>query len=396
MTENFDNFFDNLLERVFHSSPNFISDKFSLKYIGTGEGNQRYGYGLYFTDNPKVAEHYTNSFKFRGHEKIYNYTVDIDAKEDELLNYDLSFEEQSAYVKDKLKRLVEHIRSYKWKTYGDGTKGQVVDSKGFPDKTITAFDESDLIEFQKATGKNIYEFVQNDHSSAKKASELFWNAGIKGLKYITQLDRNKPKDEKVSYNFVIFDDSIVEIYDYDETENDYYSEKIEEMTDASVLGNDGPYDTSDARTPAILGTISRKGKIKNKRKIKSKKRKIYSEASKPKSTRVINNFWFSYPLETLSNTAQNVISKYVKPGTMPCCEMGCQDASSFLAKQLKENGVEDIEIHHGFYKDDGHTWLEVEGIIVDPTASQFDDFPNIDESEYHVLEITEYDEIDEF
>jgi hypothetical protein len=55
--------------------------------------------------------------------------------------------------------------------------------------------------------------------------------------------------------------------------------------------------------------------------------------------------------------------------------------------------VQLLEIHHGFYKDEGHTWLEVDGFIVDPTASQFDDYPNIDSSEYTITDITDYEEI---
>lgn len=50
---------------------------------------------------------------------------------------------------------------------------------------------------------------------------------------------------------------------------DIYVEKILlDMTDAGVYGTDGPYDTSDARTPTILGTYSRKGKVKKRKKRK--------------------------------------------------------------------------------------------------------------------------------
>lgn len=158
-----------------------------------------------------------------------------------------------------------------------------------------------------------------------------------------------------------------------------------ENTEASVFGNTGPYDTSDARTPFIIGTFNRRGKVKKKR----KKRKIVKESYTTK----IDTFWFSRPFENLSETARNVILKYVKSGTMPCNEYNCQDASWFLVKQLKENGVDSLEVHNGLYKDNGHTWLNVEGTIVDPTAAQFSDFPKMYESEYESLEIIDYDEI---
>ena len=42
---------------AFHGSPH-VFDKFSMQKIGTGEGAQAYGHGLYFTSEPKVAEGY--------------------------------------------------------------------------------------------------------------------------------------------------------------------------------------------------------------------------------------------------------------------------------------------------------------------------------------------------
>jgi hypothetical protein len=43
--------------KAYHGSP-YDFDKFDLSKIGTGEGAQAYGHGLYFAENPKVAESY--------------------------------------------------------------------------------------------------------------------------------------------------------------------------------------------------------------------------------------------------------------------------------------------------------------------------------------------------
>lgn len=43
--------------RVFHGTPHQV-DKFSTAKIGTGEGAQAYGWGLYFADSKEVADHY--------------------------------------------------------------------------------------------------------------------------------------------------------------------------------------------------------------------------------------------------------------------------------------------------------------------------------------------------
>lgn len=45
----------------------------------------------------------------------------------------------------------------------------------------------------------------------------------------------------------------------------------EEMTDAGVLGADGPYPTEDPRTPFVLGMYSRRGKVKTEKRRKRKK-----------------------------------------------------------------------------------------------------------------------------
>lgn len=43
--------------RLYHGSPHDF-DKFSMDKIGTGEGAQAYGHGLYFADNETVARTY--------------------------------------------------------------------------------------------------------------------------------------------------------------------------------------------------------------------------------------------------------------------------------------------------------------------------------------------------
>ncbi len=45
--------------RAYHGSPHDF-DKFSLSQIGTGEGAQVFGHGLYFAENPATAEYYRN------------------------------------------------------------------------------------------------------------------------------------------------------------------------------------------------------------------------------------------------------------------------------------------------------------------------------------------------
>ena len=50
---------------AYHGSP-YKFDKFSMSKIGTGEGAQAYGHGLYFAENPKVASEYSKNLSFGG------------------------------------------------------------------------------------------------------------------------------------------------------------------------------------------------------------------------------------------------------------------------------------------------------------------------------------------
>jgi hypothetical protein len=43
---------------AFHGTPNTIRGNFDINKVGTGEGNQTFGYGMYFAENPTVAEGY--------------------------------------------------------------------------------------------------------------------------------------------------------------------------------------------------------------------------------------------------------------------------------------------------------------------------------------------------
>jgi hypothetical protein len=49
-------------------------------------------------------------------------------------------------------------------------------------------------------------------------------------------------------------------------------------------------------------------------------------------------------------------------------ELACQDMSIEWANVFRDAGF-DVEIHHGTYKEEGHSWLVIDGLhIFDPTA----------------------------
>ena len=64
---------DRYLQTAWHGSPHEF-DEFSTDAIGTGEGAQVYGHGLYFSEKKEVADHYKKSLlslRFLLREGIY-------------------------------------------------------------------------------------------------------------------------------------------------------------------------------------------------------------------------------------------------------------------------------------------------------------------------------------
>lgn len=185
---------------AFHGTPHKV-DKFSLGKIGTGEGAQAYGYGLYFTDTASIAQNYrdTLSRKISGqpiegeHAEIQPsdfsrtitdgnlYTVELDANQEDFLDWDKPLSEQSEKVKRASGKLTEAYGLQ----FGSNPSGRAL---------IGVLD----LEFQDRGSRN----------PSERASAELLESGIKGIRY---LDGNSRSDGEGSYNYVIFDESLVKI-----------------------------------------------------------------------------------------------------------------------------------------------------------------------------------------
>lgn len=189
---------------AFHGTPHEV-DRFSTSKIGTGEGAQAYGYGLYFADRPEVAENYAIMkgadyakprelaaaalYDYQGKaadaidalKKGYNfaqtpnstaeairilesgerptlgnkYTVDILSKPEEMIDWDKPFSEQNPQVQRALETISKN-----------------------------RFHPSD-------TGGGIYWQIQSMESglTPKDVSEMLSKAGIQGIRYLDQGSR---------------------------------------------------------------------------------------------------------------------------------------------------------------------------------------------------------------
>lgn len=63
-----------LYHKAFHGSPHDF-DKFDSTKIGTGEGAQAYGHGLYFAGKKEVADHYRQALSLRDPTALQNHAL---------------------------------------------------------------------------------------------------------------------------------------------------------------------------------------------------------------------------------------------------------------------------------------------------------------------------------
>jgi hypothetical protein len=232
---------------AYHGTPHTIRGQFDINKVGTGEGAQAFGHGMYFAENPSVAKNYMefeglpsleskvplqrqtrdflneyvdpnskpsdwlkgakedakannrldvlaelNKLKSKdiGHTPIGGnlYKVDIpDADIPLMLDFDKPFEKQSREVKEILKS------SGLYKQYKEN---------------LSNFATPMQTRNKNARGENIQAFVEYLAGSPEKATEMLNSLGIKGVRYLDEGSRAKGKGTS---NFVVFEPSKVEI-----------------------------------------------------------------------------------------------------------------------------------------------------------------------------------------
>lgn len=218
---------------AWHGSPH-RHDKFSTEKIGSGEGAQAYGWGLYYASQKEIAEYYKNtlsisdgaqiledgrnSFSVWGRKSksdaqismlaeglLYGkavdfkrewdknntgalYQVELAPAEEDYLLWDRPLSEQSEKVK---KALAEAISSHADEVQQDMMKH---------------------MQDGNATGGAFYGTLASmfgyDNNGDKPASEYLHSLGIRGIKYLDGTSRSKGEG---NFNFVIFSDEDVSI-----------------------------------------------------------------------------------------------------------------------------------------------------------------------------------------
>jgi hypothetical protein len=219
---------------AYHGTPHNIEGAFDISKVGTGEGAQAYGHGMYYAENPKVAEEYQKMLA--GPEqtaaeylKLYKtpenaisaiqyelkpnltaeakkhsldaievlksgkelkgnlYKVDIpDADIPSMVNWDQQLKNQPDIVKTFIQNNIDELTAdmHKFK----------------PDS------QNDVI-WDKLKGIDLMTWA-NEKYGKPKAAELLGAEGIKGIRYLDEASRSKGKGTS---NFVVFEPSTVKI-----------------------------------------------------------------------------------------------------------------------------------------------------------------------------------------
>ena len=231
---------------VWHGSPHTF-DKFDLSKIGTGEGAQAYGHGLYFAEHPEVAMGYQPRDlgfedkimqKYQQAEKSGDYAA-MQVYEDFLTHKSPAEVAQmvnEAGFKGKDAVNAQKALEHASKQYHSQTAGALY-KVDLPDEQIAKMLDWDKplseqsAEIQNAvapliaaakksypnmstdlTGRHLYQLYSAHRganaSSNQKASQALFEAGIPGLQYLDQASRGAGEGTR---NYVVFSDEIPKI-----------------------------------------------------------------------------------------------------------------------------------------------------------------------------------------
>lgn len=213
-----------LAETAYHGTPHDF-DQFSLGSIGTGEGAQAYGWGLYFAGSKKVAEWYRDKLSNPDPTGGWGVTGDYDPnagkgrgrlfqveipETNDLLDWDAPLSEQPEAVHAALfgpSGLVTRMRA-------DESVGEYLDDHVNDDfegllgrqfyTVLKRLGEQDLLDYTLPGVNEALEQGRTDQA----ASLVLHAAGITGHRY---LDGNSRSAGEGSHNYVIYDDKAISI-----------------------------------------------------------------------------------------------------------------------------------------------------------------------------------------
>jgi hypothetical protein len=211
--------------RAYHGSPHDF-DRFDMSKIGTGEGAQAYGHGLYFAEKEGVAKSYrdTLSRSDGGISGIAQTLVDRAGGDwgEALAKFEADVNKtKELAAKSGLKYAVPAYDQQILDELRRGKPGRMyeVDIKANPDQFLDwdrPLNQQPNVEAVKAAVGDLWPDLQNANvrnifdvaPDKMTATKSLRDAGIPGIKY---LDAGSRAAGDGSRNYVVFDDSLIEI-----------------------------------------------------------------------------------------------------------------------------------------------------------------------------------------
>lgn len=228
--------------KAYHGSPHDF-DRFDLSKIGTGEGAQAYGHGLYFAENEAVAKGYrdalTKSGQDWGARALDKAAGDIDAaiastqgkidryraggadsyaaSQEEILRALLQFKQTGEFSPGRMYEVAIHADPQRFLDWDKPLAQQSPEVADLVNRALRYNIDSVKDDMR---GSELYtqwarqladpEDVRGPFAarSDSAASQSLRNAGIPGIKYLDQGSRAAGDGSR---NYVTFDDSIIEI-----------------------------------------------------------------------------------------------------------------------------------------------------------------------------------------
>jgi len=250
-----------LNQAAYHGSP-FIFDQFTLDHIGKGEGAQAYGWGLYFASNKKIAEWYRDTLSeeilqrpdgsafdpstslknpnLRATFRKTKFDIDATIERANQLMQSLDSETQGHQFAKEDAKVLQELKDAGGVTQGKGRvytveipEDDVMLHWEKPLSEQTDFVKSGLqplyIQLKKsfpsfneetATGAAFYQMYKSHRGGDARTASLALNEqGIKGIKYLDAGSRTANTYGR-SHNYVVFDDTAIQMLDSLEQEGE--------------------------------------------------------------------------------------------------------------------------------------------------------------------------------
>lgn len=215
---------------AFHGSP-YDFDKFRMDKIGSGEGAQAFGYGLYFSGARGVAEEYRKKLSFIKNSQLGSlYKVDLDVNDEDLLDWDGSnLKDTDDLESGKINSFIskyllgwQDIKSIDDFEYNLKIAEQALaygSETGFYNLAMDDARQNnlqDVVDYwagvyvnSAATGEYIYSRLIEALGTPQKASEYLLNSlSIKGIRYLDGMSRGAGEGTS---NYVIFDENLIKV-----------------------------------------------------------------------------------------------------------------------------------------------------------------------------------------